>query len=184
MAALAGSPPAPRLCARGRPLQRQGGQLEWMLPTGPRAHRGPALLRRQRAPTRPVGGLRPPSCRCNAGATYLTGLGLSSCRPGWPSGTPTSDPRGSLVPRGPRRGRQKGVRRGEAGATWGGPEAVEGEASQRDIGAPHLPRACPPFPQRSSWEAPCGPRRTLTRPPTSQPGPVAQRSAGRLCCVP
>ena len=79
-----------------------------------------------------------------------------------------------------------GMRRGEAGATQGGPEAVEGEASQPDTRPPHLPRACPVRPEKQLggplWSRLA--RRTLTRPPTFQPGPVAQRSAGRLCCVP
>lgn len=44
-------------------------------------------------------GLCPPCC--GGRTTHLSALGPSSYQPGWPSGTPTSDPQGSRALRGP-----------------------------------------------------------------------------------
>lgn len=97
----------------------------------PSEHRDPALLwPRRHALTHP---------HDSAGTTYLTGLGLSSCQLGWPSGTPTSDPRGSPAPGHPKE--RKTVCLCQGGRAHG-----EGRGSPPYHPAPCRPTCQPPAP--------------------------------------
>lgn len=76
-----------------------------------------------------------------AAATYLPGQGLSSCQPGWPSGTPTSDPQGSPALGGPAERRQ-GVSVCVAGAPQGQARS-RGQGRQRETAKAVLPAPGP-----------------------------------------
>ena len=73
-------------------------RLEWSLACRPSYRHGWCVLH-QHPQSLALG--HPSHSPSSTGVAYLPGLGPNSCQPGWPSGTPTSDPRGSLAMGGP-----------------------------------------------------------------------------------